>query len=150
MYDILNNNRVSRVRSVAVEAFGDAAANAPTANGINLRSDNQLPNRALLVIDVSAVATNGTLDLIVQDSPDGTTWDADFITIPQITAAGLYLVEIDDPEKFVRLNHDAKIANVTWGAYLITFENQRCPVKQDGSVLAGVYGAGRKPKVAAA
>jgi hypothetical protein len=148
MYDILSNNRFGRIRSVAVEAFGDAAANAPTNDGVDLWADNQLPNRVLLLIDVSAVASNGTLDLIVQDSPNKSTWDDDFITIPQITAAGVYLVEIDDPERYVRINHDAKVANVTWGAYFVTYENQRGPVKQTGTVLKGVYGAGRKAKVA--
>lgn len=147
MFDILGNHKFLRVRSVADEAAG-AAANSP-ATEIDLFTGG-LANRALLLIDVTSVGTGGTLDLIVQDSPDDTTYDADFLTIPQITAAGLYLVVVDDPERYLRLNHDVDTDTVTWGAYLITFEEQRRPVTQAGTTLTGTYGTGRKPKVATA
>lgn len=146
MYDILNNHRVMVVRSVATEAAAGAAANSP-ASELDLHTYG-LANRALLVIDVTDVGTGGVLDLIVQDSPDDITYDADFITIPQITETGLYLVVVDDPDRYLRVNHNTTTDAVTWGAYLMTFEEQRRPVAQMGSVLTGTYGTGRKPKVA--
>lgn len=145
MYDILSNHKVEIIRSVADEVAG-AAANSP-ATEIDLYT-NGLANRALLVIDVVDVNTTGTLALIVQDSDDDSTYDADFMTIPTITEAGLYLVVIDDPKRYLRVNHDVDTATVKWGAYLITFEEQRRPVTQSGTVLTATYGAGRKPKVA--
>jgi len=147
MYDIISNNKVEIIRSVADEAAG-AAANSPTTE-IDLYTGG-LANRALLIIDVTSVGTGGTLDLVVQDSDDDSTYDADFITIPQITETGLYLVVIDDPKRYLRVNHDVDTDTVNWGAYLVTFEEQRCPVTQTGTVLTGTYGSGRSPKVATA
>jgi len=147
MYDILSNHRIARLRSVADETAG-AAANSP-ATEIDLFTGG-LANRALILIDVTTVASGGTLDIVVQDSSDDSTYDTDFLTIPQITAAGLYLVVVDDPNRYLRLLHDVDTNTVTWGAYLITFEEQRRPVTQAGTVLTGTYGTGRKPKVATA
>jgi hypothetical protein len=145
MYDMFSNHRFLRVRSTADETAG-AAANSP-ASAIDLFS-NGMANRAMLLIDVTDVNTTGTLDLIVQDSEDNSTFDEDFLTIPQITEAGLYLVEIDDPNRYLRLNHDVDTATVNWGAYLITFEEQRRPVTQSGTKLTPTYGTGRRAKVA--
>jgi len=38
-------------------------------------------------------------DRIIQDSPDQSTWDADFITVAQIDAAGIFLIEGYDPDE---------------------------------------------------
>lgn len=146
MYDILSNHKVELIRSGAVQTPG--AATVP-ATALNLHSGG-LANRALLIIDVSAVATNGDLTIVAQDSSDGTTYDADFATIANITAVGLYTAVIDDPNKFIRFAATVADANVTWGAYLVTFEEQRRPVTQAGTNLAITYGTDRKPKVATA
>ena len=148
MYDMLNNHRIIQILTSTVGST--SPANAPNNAGIDLWENNQLPNRLLMVVDVSAIGTGGSLDLIVQDSADGTTWDADFITVPTIDETGLYLIEVDDPERYVRLNHDCTTDVATFSAYFITFEDQRRPVTQDGEVLVGTYGTGRKPKVATA
>ena len=147
MYDILSNHKVEILRSVAIENAG-AAANSP-ATEIDLFTGG-LANRALLIIDVTTVASGGTLDIVVQDSSDDTTYDADFMTIPQITEAGLYLVVIDDPNRYLRFAATVADANVTWSAVLVTFEEQRRPVTQAGTTLAVTYGTDRKPKVATA
>lgn len=146
MYDILSNHRVMVVQDHASEAAGSAAANT---SSIDLFTYG-LANRALMIINVTSVGTGGTLDLIVQDSDDDSIFDADFLTIPQITDTGLYLVVIDDPARYMRVNHDAGTDAVAWSAYLVTFEEQRRPVAQQGAVLTGTYGTGRKPKVATA
>jgi hypothetical protein len=146
MYDFLSNYAVGYFQQAVSDAAG-AAANAPDDDGVDLWSDNQLPNRLILIADVGSVGTDGTLDLIVQDSPDQTTWDADFLTIPQITEAGLYLVEVFDPERYIRLNVNVTTDAVVWSALYLTFENQRRPVTQIGTALTPTYGTGRTAKV---
>ena len=103
MFDILNNYKFGYFQQ-AVSDVNGVAANAPNDNGIDLWTANQLPNRVLLILDVGSVGTGGTLDIIVQDSVDQSTWDVDFLTIPQIDTAGLYLCEVFDPNRYVRLN----------------------------------------------
>ena len=147
MYDILSNHRIEVILSVQQKSAA-AAANYPDDDGFDLWENNQLPNRVLIVVDVQTVATNGTLDLIVQDSSDQSTWDADFITAAQIDEAGLYFIDVNDPNRYLRLSGDVDTAAVTWGAYLVTFEDQRRPVTQSGSTLTLTYGTDRTPKVA--
>jgi len=146
MFDILSNHKAIRVRSGAAQSAG---AETVPASAIDLFSGG-LANRGLLVIDVSAVASGGKLDIVATDSPDNDTYDADFATIAQITAAGLYLAVIDDPERYLKFVATVTTNDVTWGAYFITFEEQRRPVTQPGTVKAVTYGTGRKPKVATA
>lgn len=146
MYDILNNHRIEIVRSVAANSIG--AANLPDDDGFDLWENTQLPNCALIIVDVTSVGTSGTLDLIVQDSEDDTTFDADFITVDQITATGLYFIDVNDPERYLRLNATVATDSVTWGAYIMTFEDQRRPVTQSGTTCDLTYGTLRSPKVA--
>lgn len=148
MFDILSNNRFEIIQSSTAEAAAGAAANAPSDNGFDLWANDQLPNRCLILLDVTNVGTGGELDLIVQDSADGTTWDTDFITVDTIDAKGLYLIEVDDPKRYLRLNHNTTTDAVTWAAYLITYENQRRPVTQSGTAPTLTYGTGRSAKVA--
>ena len=149
MYDILNNYTFGYFQQAISDDSG-VAANAPNDNGIDLWADTQLPNRVLLVADVGSVGGGGTLDLIIQDSPDRSIWDVDFLTIAQITAAGLYLIEIFDPERYIRLNVTVGTNAVVWSALYMTFENQRRPVTQIGTTLIPTYGTGRKAKVGGA
>lgn len=142
MYDILSNHRVEKVRSGAAQTPGSADQAT-----IDLFS-NGLANRALLIIDVSAVATNGDLTIVCKDSDDNSTFDADFATVANITATGLYVAVIDDPARYLKFAATVADANVTWSAILVTFEEQRRPVTQTGTNLAVTYGTGRKPKVA--
>ena len=146
MYDILNNYTFGYFQQAVSDAAG-AAANAPSDNGIDLWANTQLPNRVLFIADVGSVGSGGTLDLIIQDSKDQSIWDADFLTIAQITAAGLYLVEIFDPERYLRVNVTVGTDAVVWSGLYMTFENQRRPVTQIGTTLIPTYGTGRKPKV---
>ena len=149
MYDILNNYAFGYFQQATADAAG-AAANAPNDNGIDLWDKVQLPNRVLLIVDVGGVGSSGTLDLIVQDSSDRSIWDVDFSTIAQITEAGLYLVEIFDPMRYIRLNVDVTTDTVVWSGLYMTFENQRRPVSQIGTVLIPTYGTGRTPKLGGA
>lgn len=144
--DILSNYAFGYFQQASSDAAG-AAANAPTDNGVDLMANNQLPNRVVLIIDVGDVGTDGTLDIIVQDSEDRTTWDTDFLTIAQITAAGLYIVEVFDPMRYIRLNVTVATDAVVWSGLYMTAENQRRPVTQIGTVLTPTYGTGRTPKV---
>ena len=146
MFDILNNYKFGYFQQAVSDANG-AAANAPDDDGIDLWTANQLPNRLLLIADVGSVGTGGTLDIIVQDSPDQSTWDADFMTLSQIDEAGLYLAEIFDPQRYIRLNVTVGTDSVVWSALYMTFENQRRPVTQIGTSLTVTYGTGRVGKV---
>ena len=146
MYDILNNFKFGYFQQAVSDAAA-AAANAPDDDGINLWVANQLPNRVLLILDVGDVGSGGTLDIIVQDSIDQSTWDEDFLTLDQIDEAGLYLCEVFDPNRYVRLNVTVGTDAVVWSALYMTYENQRRPVTQVGTTLTPTYGTGRTPKV---
>ena len=142
MYDILSNHRVEKVRSGGAQTPGSADQAT-----IDLFS-NGCANRALLVVDVSAVVTDGDLTIVCKDSDDNSTFDADFATLANITETGLYVAVIDDPARYLKIAATVADANVTWSAILVTFEEQRRPVTQTGTELAVTYGTGRKPKVA--
>jgi len=148
MRDILSNHRIEIIQSSTAEAAGSAAANAPSDDGYDLWENTQLPNRVLIIVDVTSVGTGGTLDLIVQDSEDDSTFDADFITVDEISATGLYFIVVDDPKRYIRLNHNSSTDEVTWAAYMMTFEDQRCPVTQSGTTCSLTYGTARTAKVA--
>lgn len=148
MFDLVNNYKFGYFQQAVSDANG-AAANAPDDNGVDLWADEQLPNSIVLIADVGSVGGGGTLDIIVQDSPDQSTWDVDFLTIAQIDAAGLYCCQVFDPERYIRLNVTVGTNAVVWSALFMTFENQRRPVTQQATFLTPTYGTGRKPKVAA-
>ena len=148
MYDIKNNYKFGYFQQAVSDAAG-AAANAPDDDGIDLWTENQLPNSLVLLVDVGSVGTGGTLDLIVQDSTDQSTWDADFLTLDQIIAAGLYACVIFDPYRYIRLNVNVSVDAVVWSGLFMTYENQRRPVTQQATFVTPTYGTGRKPKVVA-
>ena len=148
MFDMLNNYKFGYFQQAVSDAAG-AAANAPDDDGVDLWADVQLPNSLLIIADVGDVNTTGTLDLIIQDSPDQSTWDEDFITVGQIDEAGLYLIEVYDPKRYIRVNANVTTAAVVWSCLYMTYENQRRPVTQVGTVATLTYGTGRKPKVSA-
>ena len=144
MYDILSNHKVEVICSVASQDVGNGTF--PTTE-IDLFTDG-LANRLLLIIDVTSVGTGGTLDLVAQDSEDDATYDADFVTFAQIDEAGTYIAVIDDPNRYFRVKATVGTDGVTWGAYMVTFEEQRRPVAQSETTITGTYGTGRTPKVA--
>ena len=148
MFDMLNNYKFGYFQQAVSDAAG-AAANAPDDDGVDLWASVQLPNSVLILADVGSVGTGGTLDLIIQDSPDQSTWDTDFITVAQIDEAGLFLIEVYDPMRYIRVNANVTDDAVVWACLYMTFENQRRPVTQVGSTPTLTYGTGRKPKVSA-
>lgn len=148
MFDMLSNYKFGYFQQAVSDANG-AAANAPDDDGIDLWTADQLPNSLLIIADVGSVGGGGTLDLIVQDSPDQTTWDADFITVAQIDAAGIFLIPVYDPMRYVRVNVTVGTNAVVWSCLYMTYENQRRPVTQIGTEPTLTYGTGRKPKVSA-
>jgi len=148
MFDIMSNYKFGYFQQAVSDANG-AAANAPDDDGIDLWTANQLPNRLLVIADVGSVSGGSTLDLIIQDSPDKSTWDVDFLTVEQIDEAGLYLIEVFDPMRYIRVNVTVGTAACVWSCLFMTFENQRRPVTQVGTVPSVTYGTGRKPKVSA-
>ena len=148
MFDMLNNYKFGYFQQAVSDAAA-AAANAPDDDGVDLWTAHQLPNSLLILADVGSIGSSGTLDLIIQDSPDQSTWDADFITVAQIIAAGLYLIEVYDPKRYIRVNANVSVDAVVWSCVYMTYENQRRPVTQVGTAPTLTYGTGRKPKVSA-
>lgn len=148
MFDMLNNYKFGYFQQAVSDAAG-AAANAPDDDGVDLWTANQLPNSLLILADVGSIGSSGTLDLIIQDSSDQSTWDEDFITVAQIDAAGLFLIEVYDPNRYIRVNANVSVDAVVWSCLYMTYENQRRPVTQVGTVATLTYGTDRKPKVSA-
>jgi hypothetical protein len=150
MYDIFSNNKISLLRNSAQQTPGTA-----TQLEVNMQDKNAVvgnyerSNRALIILDVTAVASNGTLDITIEDylfNSKGVAgeWDVDFATIPQITEAGLYAFEIRNFGSKLRLSGKCTTANITWNAILIGFEATRRPVEQaDATVLTATYATDR-------
>jgi len=146
MYDIFSNHKIAVLRALALQSIGAADQTI-----VDLQEVSDLPGlrerttRGLLLIDVTSVDNGGLLDLVLKDSPDGVTYDTDFITIPQIDAAGLYAIDVDGINRNFTLASTITVDGVTWGAVFIGFDAQRRPVKQtDITVLTPVYAANRK------
>jgi hypothetical protein len=156
MFDILSNHRVEILKSLAAQSAG--AETWPTAGYFDMWATGtappplqyQRPQRALFIIEVSAVASNGTLVLVFADcdTSDGS-YDADFATCTTITATGLYLVDLPDFKRYLKCVATNAVANVTWGGMMVTFEDRWRPVDQSGTALTITYGTGRKGRVAA-
>lgn len=149
MFDIFSNHKIVNLRTHASQSIG--AAYQPAAAGKDLMAENpnflgqrERTRRGLLLVEVTDVGTGGTLDVVVQDSPDGTTWDADFNTLAQIDSTGLYAADIKDIERYIRLSATAGTDAVVWGAKMIGFEAARRPVYQaDATLITVTTGSGR-------
>lgn len=155
MFDILSNHNVKLFKKHAAQSAG--AEVWPTAGYFDMWAAGaappplqyQRPQRALIILDVSAVAGGGTEVLVFQDcgTSDGT-YDVDFATATTITATGLYLIDLPDFQRFLRCTATNAVANISFGMYLVTFEDRHRPVDQSGTVLALTYGTGRSGRVA--
>ena len=148
MYDILSNHKICNIRSLASQDAG--VANQPDNDGVDLQEigDKGLyerNTRGLLLIEVTGVGNAGTLDIIVQDfDHQNEVWDADFLTLEQIDAAGLYHYDLKYFNKKIRLNATVGGNAVSWGAKLVTFDATRRPVKQsDSTLLTGTLASDR-------
>ena len=144
MYDILSNHKVVNVKTHATQTTGTAVTTAKdlmevAENGLRERS-----SRGLLVVFVTAVNTTGDITLTVQDSNDDVTYDADFVTLTKIEAAGVYIADLKGIRRYFKISSVCADANVDWGAILITFDAERKPVKQsDTTELTVTYGSSR-------
>jgi hypothetical protein len=68
MYDVINNHMIESI--VATQSLPVAVANYPGNNGIDLwQAGTNLPNVAIFIADID-VGAAGTVDIVVQDSPD--------------------------------------------------------------------------------
>lgn len=142
MFDILSNHRVILFKTYAQLGTGNE-----TLTDVDMWANDQRPNRILLIADVGASA--GTLTFTFRDSPDDDTYDADFAVSDAIATTGLFLIDLVDFERYLRVYAVAAGGNVSYGLYGITFEDRGRPVTQGGSGVDLTYGTGRKPRVAA-
>ena len=144
MYDIYHNHKIVNVRTHAAQSPGTAATTAKDLMEIAENGLRERNTHGLLIIFVTNVNTTGDITLTVQDSPDNSTFDADFATLTGITAAGVYTADVSGINRYMKLSSVCADANVEWGALLITFDAERRPVKQsDSTALTVTYGSGR-------
>ena len=145
--DVESNYKLANVRTSASQSAG--ASNQPDDNGIDLMEEysdglREWVRGGFLLIEVTVVGSGGTLTLVVQDSSDGSTWDADFITATAISATGIYAIPIKDFARYIRVNATVATAAITWGAQFIGVLNGKAPVKQsDVTFLDTTYAEGR-------
>jgi hypothetical protein len=143
MFQFDQNFKLINVHAAASMAAANAAANSPGDTGVDLWSGG-LPDKLVLLIQVTSVGSGGLLDLIVQDSEDRSTWDADFVTLPQISATGVYIAVINNPKQYVRVNANSTTDAVAFSILGLTYDEKRRPVTQPtGAVLTVTYAANR-------
>lgn len=146
MYDITSNHKICNMRTHA-----DQTASSADQLTIDLQEAvtghlglRERTSRGLLIILVTSVGTGGTLDIVIKDSPDNSTFDADFCTIDQIDATGIYICDVQGINRYAKLYTTAATDTVTWSAILVGFDPERCPVQQsDTTEIGTTYGSGR-------
>jgi hypothetical protein len=141
MFDILSNHRVILFKTYAQLGTGNEIT-----SGVDMWADGQRPNRILFIADVGACA--GTLTFTFRDSPDDSTYDSDFATADAIDTTGLFLFDLVDFERYLKVYAVAGAGNASYGLYGVTFEDRGRPVTQEGDSVTLTYGTGRKPRVA--
>lgn len=146
MFDIFSNHKIADLRVHASQSIGNEDQLV-----IDLQELSDVPGirerttKGLILVEVTLVDNGGTLDLVGKDSIDGVTYDADFVTIPQIDAVGLYAFEVDGIQRYFFLDSTVATDAVEWGAKFIGFDAQRRPVKQtDSTRLTPVYASDRR------
>lgn len=96
-------------RHVAVQA---STLTVPST--VNSRTfDTDGMNTAVVFVDASVVVATGTLDVTIEDSPDGTRWFT-HTAFTQIVAAGKAVKRITNLGRYVRIASTVGTANVTF------------------------------------
>lgn len=96
-------------RQVAVQA---STLTVPST--VNSRAfDTNGMNTAVVFVDATIVVATGTLDVTIEDSPDGTRWFT-HTAFTQITAAGKAVKRITNLGRYVRIVSIVGTANVTF------------------------------------
>lgn len=146
MFDIFSNHKIAILRALALQNIGNEDQLVVDLQELSdVAGIRERTTKGLILVDVTSVDNGGTLDLVGKDSMDNITFDADFVTIPQIDAAGLYAFVVDGIQRYFFLDSTDGTDGVTWGAVFIGFDAQRRPVKQsDITQLTPVYAADRK------
>jgi hypothetical protein len=143
MFQFTENFKLINIHAAGSMAAADAAVNMPGDTGVDLWSGG-MPDKLVLLIQVTSVGSGGKLDLIVEDSSDRSTWDADFATLPQITATGVYIAVIKNPKQYVRVNANSTTDAVAFCVLGLSYDEKRRPVTQPtGAVLTVTYGTDR-------
>ena len=142
MYDILSNHKVVNIKALASQSPGTAVTTAKDLMAVADIGIRERNTRGLLLIEVTDVNTTGDITITIETSKDNSTWDADFATLTNIAAAGLYMVDVKYLSRYVKLSSVCADAAVVWGAKLITFDAERRPVKQaDATEITITYAA---------
>jgi hypothetical protein len=146
MYDVTKNNKICNLRTHATQTQGAAdqlvveLQEEISTKGLYERSTDML-----VLIEVTTVNSTGTLTIVGKDAvPGSSSYDADFASIPVISAAGLYYFVVQGIRGRFKLGATVANASVDWSAKGITFDAQRRPVVQtDATAKTVTYGTGR-------
>lgn len=146
MKDVVHNYKVGNLRTHAEQSIGAANQLA-----IDLQSEvtahlglRERVTRGLLIIYVTAVGAGATLNILAQDSLDNSTYDADFATLTEIDATGVYIVDLKYFQRYLRLRATVATDAISWGAFFVGVDNQRAPVNQaDATALTVTYATDR-------
>jgi len=136
------------MRTHAQQTTGSAYQ--PDTTGVDLQAENpnflgqrERTTKGLLIVFVTAVAEGATLTIVAQDSLDAVTYDADYATLAAISATGVYICQLRDLQRVLRLLATVT-GNISWGAIMVGFDATRRPVYQvDATSVTVTYGSGR-------
>lgn len=109
-----------------------ALARTATATGASKDWDYYSPQMLVALLDVGAASgTSPTLDVVVQGSEDGTTWET-VGTMAQATAAGVQRANITKLAKYYRAvaTIGGGTPSFTFGVYLLGAHPTHAPVAQ--------------------
>lgn len=105
------------------------------ANGVGVDTWNNsmgMPDKAMVGIDASTLP--GTVDIVIQDSPDNAVW-TNKKTLTQIAATGVFYSDIVNPNRYVRAQITVAGGTATLSAVLLASRARRLPFSQVGTAI---------------
>ena len=127
-----------------IKASGNVAAGQDMAEVDGADIDARGFDRALFIVELGAVTTNGKFALQIQESADGDTWaditDAGFAAA---TATGksddTILIDVPVSKGYVRYQYQRTVANVELDAIQVLLYNaKKIPVSQNADVWQNI------------
>ncbi|MCE5265726.1 MAG: DUF6385 domain-containing protein [Deltaproteobacteria bacterium] len=104
---VQGEDRKTRVITFLASGLKSAATVQSTAFDVSAYAEGQI------CVDVTAEAGTSTLDVIIQTSPDGTTWYTHTV-VGQITATGQTVASVTNFGKWMRINYTVGGTSMTF------------------------------------
>lgn len=143
---LIKNHKICNLRTHASQSIGSADQLVVNLQAeISTTGNYERSTDMLLLIEVSSVGSSGTLLIVGKDAVPGPgSYDADFVTLASITAAGDYYAVVQGIRGVFKLYTTVGTDAVVWGAKGVTFDAQKRPVVQaDATAKVVTYGTGR-------